>query len=81
MAAPAPREVVMNGHDVDRQVEAVMDVLAPRAGGIPGLIGPVRCPLILFDHDGTAVMPSDAQVRMLAEQIVTAIRTAAGGAP
>lgn len=61
----------------DGMVEAVMDVLAPWADGIPGVCQPVRYPLIRFDHDGMMVMPSDGQVRMLAEQIVTALR--AGG--
>jgi hypothetical protein len=66
--------------DAVRQVEAVLDVLAPRVdlGDLGPAIGAdsVRVPRILLDHDGTPVMPSDAQVRSLAEQIVTAIRTA-----
>jgi hypothetical protein len=67
--------------DPAAMVEAVLDVLAPvsdlaglaYASGLPV----VRVPIFLIDYDGTPVMPSTAQVRALAEQIVTAIRTAA----
>jgi hypothetical protein len=67
---------LLTSPDPEAMVEAVMDVLAPWAEGIPGVCERVRYPLIRFDHDGTAVMPSDGQVRMLAEQIVTRLRTA-----
>lgn len=59
------------------QVEAVMNVLAPYVDGPPGF-APQRWPIFRFDHDGEAVMPSDDQVRSLAEQIVAAVRTASG---
>jgi hypothetical protein len=72
--------VVVGRRDLtaDQMADAVMDVLAPWAPGIPGLIQPVRYPLIRFWHEetGQAVMPTDGQVRMLAEQIVTRLRTA-----
>jgi hypothetical protein len=72
----------MTGHDADRQVEAVLDVLAPKvdAGPLAIAYGPQRWPIFRFDYEGHSVMPTDDQLRSLAEQIVTAIRTAADGA-
>lgn len=68
-------------HDAGRQVEAVLDVLAP-AIDLPELgIPPVRVPRIRFDYEGHMVMPSPGQLRALAEEIVTAVRTASGGEP
>ena len=69
----------MSGHDVDRQVEAVLDVLAPHVEA-PEPYQPQRWPIFRFDYEGHSVMPTDGQLRSLAEQIVTAIRTAADGA-
>ena len=64
----------------DAMVEAVLDVIAPlvdpRLPGMP----PVRVPVIKGEYEGQAVTPDDAQCRALAEQIVTRIRTASGGA-
>ena len=74
-------------HDANRQVEAVLDILAPIPDVGPeylavlGLTAGVRVPAIRFDFEGRAVMPSDEQIRALAEQIVTAVRTATGPAP
>src|SRR5215831_1455014 len=71
--------------DPGAQVEAVLDVLAPKpdlpagfvyAAGIEDL----RIPRILVDWDGQAVRPDDAMLRTIAEQIVTAVRTASGPA-
>lgn len=62
------------------QVEAVLNVLAPYVDGI-GDFAPQRWPIFRFDYDGQMVMPADEQVRALAEQIVTAIRTASGEEP
>lgn len=66
----------------DVAVTAVMDVLAPQADVDPDLAamighGTLRVPQILFPFAGTTVVPTDAQVRALAERIVTAIRTTA----
>jgi hypothetical protein len=63
--------------DADRQVQAVLNVLAPYVDGIPPY-GPVRFPLFMLDYDGVAVRPSDEQVAGLARAIVTAVRTASG---
>jgi hypothetical protein len=72
----------MTGHDVHRQVEAVLDVLAPEIDAPPHSgFAPQRWPIFRFDYEGQMVVPNDDQVRALAEQIVTAIRTAADGAP
>lgn len=60
------------------QADAVMNVLAPHVDGPPGS-GPQRWPVFRLDYDGQMVVPSDGQVRALAEAIVTAIRTATGG--
>ena len=60
--------------NVQSQVEAVLNVIAPFVDGPPGT-QPQRWPVIRFDYEGTMVMPNDDQVRTLAEQIVTAIRT------
>lgn len=65
--------------DPQAMVEAVMNILAPKvdAGELAALgFQPQRWPIFRFDYEGHAVMPSDGQVRALAEQIVTAIRTA-----
>jgi hypothetical protein len=81
MTTPAPDPA---DHDTTRQVEAVLDVLAPRpdiaaeAMTALGIRPGVRYPVIRFDYEGQAIMPNDEQLRALAEQIVTAIRTAAG---
>ena len=69
----------MTTHDADRQAEAVLDVLAPYVYGPPGFAA-IRWPIFRFDYDGQIVLPSDEQVRALAQQIVTAIRTASDGA-
>lgn len=61
--------------DAEAMVEAVLDVLAPEIDGPPGF-GGVRWPRIRYDHEGTMVVPDDEQLRGLATQIVTAIRTA-----
>jgi hypothetical protein len=72
--------------DPRAQVEAVLDVLAPRIdcppdlAGMPGMMPSVRVPKILLDYDGQPVRPTDAQCRAIAEQVVTAIRTASGPA-
>lgn len=64
--------------------DAVLNVLAPKpdlpAGmlAVLGLSPDTRVPVIRFDYEGRAVMPSDEQLCALAEQIVTAIRTASG---
>ena len=69
------------------QVEAVLNILAPIPDVGPeylavlGLTAGVRVPAIRFDFEGRAVMPSDEQIRALAEQIVTAVRTAVGPTP
>ena len=76
-------------HDADRQVEAVMteavlDVLAPKAGNTgfgDTAFGQQRWPVFRFDYEGRLIIPNDDQLRSLAGQIVTAIRTATGGAP
>lgn len=72
--------------DPAAQVEAVLDVLAPEPD-IPadarkslGISDGLRVPIILVEHHGNAVYPTDEQLRALAEQIVTAIRTASGRA-
>ena len=62
--------------DVDAMVEAVLDVLAPKVDGPPGYAA-ARWPQVCLDYEGRMVMPSDEQLRGMAEQIVTAIRTAA----
>jgi hypothetical protein len=59
------------------QVEAVMNVIAPFVDG-PADFAPQRWPVFRFDYDGQMVMPTDDQVRALAEQIATAVRTASG---
>lgn len=65
----------MTAHDAGRQVEAVLDVIAPYVDGPPGFAA--ACwPIFRFDYEGHAVMPSDDQLRSLAEQIVTAVRSA-----
>jgi hypothetical protein len=61
----------------EAQVEAVLNVLAPFVDGPPDF-APQRWPIFRLDYDGQMVMPNDDQVRALAEQIVTAIRTASG---
>ena len=82
MTTPRPA-----GHDVDCQVEAVLDILAPKTdvpaeyATVLGLTPGVRVPIIRFDYEGRAIMPSDEQIRAFAEQIVTAVRTAVGTVP
>lgn len=68
----------------DTMAEAVMDVLAPPARldpDVAAMIGnaaPVRIPVFTIPWEGgQSVIPSIGQVRALAEQIVTAIRTTA----
>ncbi len=68
----------MAGHDAGRQVEAVLDVLAPKIDAGALGFGPQRWPIFRFDYEGHSVMPDDGQLRSLAEQIVTAVRTASG---
>lgn len=63
--------------DPEAQVEAVLDVLAPLIPGPPGF-APQRWPVFRFDYDGIMVVPDETQVRALAEQVVTAVRTASG---
>jgi hypothetical protein len=63
--------------DADQQVEAVMNVLAPHVDGPPGTT-PQRWPIFRFDYQGDMVLPTDDQVRALAQSIVAAIRTASG---
>jgi hypothetical protein len=65
----------MTGDDVDAMVEAVLDVLAPQVDGPPGFAAQ-RWPVIRFDYEGHPVVPDETQLRALAEQIVTAVRTA-----
>ena len=64
------------GENPQAMVEAVLDVLAPKADLSELGLDPVRVPIFTFEHEGHAVSPTDEQVQALAEQIVTAIRTA-----
>jgi hypothetical protein len=66
--------------DIDRQVQAVLNVLAPFVDGPPGF-APQRWPVFRFDYEGIMVMPSVEQVTAVAQAVVTAIRTAAGPPP
>ena len=65
--------------DAEAQAEAVLNILAPYVDGPLG-IAPVRWPLLAFHDQGRAILPTDPQLRHLARQIVTAIRTASDGA-
>ena len=67
----------MTTENLQAQVEAVMNVLAPYVDGPPGFASQ-RWPIFRFDH---GLVPSDEQVLALAEQIVTAVRTASGSEP
>jgi hypothetical protein len=66
--------------DVSDVVEAVLDVLAPRADTVWFIdqdpAEPPRVPIIRLEYQGQAVMPNDEQMRDLARAIVTAVRTA-----
>jgi hypothetical protein len=70
---------VTGDHDVQAEAEAVLDVLAPYVDGPPGF-APARWPIFRLDYEGHAVMPDDDQLRSLAENIVSAVRTAPGRA-
>lgn len=66
---PAPADV---------QVEAVLDVLAPKPDLPPGFdyapgLADLRIPRILVEYDRQPVRPDDRMLRAIAEQIVTAI--------
>ena len=66
--------------DPRTEVDAVLDVLAPwKDTGITG-IPPVRVPLIGLLYDGMYLSPTDDQLTAVAQQIVTAIRTASASA-
>jgi len=65
--------------DAEGQVEAVLNVIAPYVDGPLG-IAPARWPMLAFHDNGRAILPTDPQLRHLAQQIVTAIRIAADGA-
>lgn len=65
--------------DAEGQAEAVLNVIAPYVDGPPGT-APARWPLLAFHDNGRAILPTDPQLRHLARQIVTVIRTAADGA-
>ncbi len=60
---------------LERQVEAVLNVIAPYVDGPPGF-QPARWPIFRYDYEGTMVMPDDDQLQALARQIVTAVRAA-----
>jgi hypothetical protein len=66
--------------DVSDVVEAVLDVLAPRADTVWFIdqdpAEPPRVPIIRLEYQGQAVMPNDEQMRDLARAIVAAVRTA-----
>ena len=59
------------------QVEAVLNVIAQYVDAPPPY-QPQRWPVLAFHEDGRAILPNDDQLRALAEQLVTAIRTASG---
>ena len=63
---------------VTDQVEAVLDILAPKIALPLRSASAVRVPIIFIDYHGTAVRPDEQTLQALAEQIVTAIRTASG---
>lgn len=75
--------------NADAMVEAVLDVLAPKTDqahltalgfDLAATLAEVRLPVILLIGDREALMPTDAQLRDLAERIVTRIRTATAAA-
>lgn len=72
----------MTTENLQAQVEAVMNVLAPYVDGPPGY-APQRWPIFRLESpldSQLALMPSEEHVRALAEQIVTAVRTASAPA-
>ena len=70
--------------DADVQVEAVLDVLAPKSEAVwftdQNPAERVRVPIISLDYQGIPVSPNHDQLLGLARAIVTAIRTASGPA-
>ena len=71
--------------DADAQVEAVLDVLAPRADTV-WFIGqdpaePPRVPIFYLDYQGQPVTPNHDQLYDVARAIVTAVRTASAPDP
>lgn len=71
--------------DADAQVEAVLDVLAPKSEAVwftdQDPAERVRVPIFYLDYQGQPVTPNHDQLYDVARAIVTAIRTATAPAP